>query len=50
MVNLGIKSTKMIKNILVTAALLTLTAFYNPASGQIWTQLGDNIDGEAGND
>jgi hypothetical protein len=37
----------MLKNILVAAALLTLTAFYNPASGQVWTQLGVDMDGEA---
>jgi hypothetical protein len=37
----------MIKNLFLAAALLSLFAFDNPASGQVWTQLGDDIDGEA---
>ena len=40
----------MTKNLFLAAALLTFIAIYNPASGQVWTQLGDDMDGEATND
>jgi len=40
----------MSKNLFLAAALLTLFAFCNPASAQVWTQLGDDMDGEAAND
>jgi hypothetical protein len=36
----------MIKNLFLAAALLTFFGFYNPSLCQVWTQLGNDIDGE----